>query len=305
MFSIQTATNQFLSGLSGIEKRLTNDNRQVSSGLRVQTVSDAPDSISQLLQVNARVSASNQVKANLTAMQLEVNVAEGAVNSATILMDRAAQLAADGASDATSVDRPQLAAQVQNILVEMQQLTNTEISGRFVFSGGKDQTPPYSPVDLTANPTNGVGTYAGNNHVKTIGDSYGSQFQISLTAQDVFDGGPSGTPSNSVFQALTQLYNALAASNQGATAAAAANIRTSANYLGQQQAIYGDFQQRISDGLVSQGVLDTNLRAELSNLQDADMAGAITRQQADTTALTAAEVAYSSFPKKSLFDYIG
>jgi len=305
MFSIQTATNQFLSGLSGIEKRLTNDNRQVSSGLRVQTVSDAPDSISQILQVNAQVSASNQVKANLTAVQLEVNVAEGAVNSATTLMDRAAQLAADGASDATSVDRPQLAAQVQNILVEMQQLTSTQVSGRYVFSGGTDQTPPYGAVDLTTNTTNGVGTYTGNSHVKTIGDSYGSQFQISLTAQDVFDGGPSGTSSDSVFQSLTQLYNALAASDQAATAAAAANIRTSANYLGQQQAIYGDFQQRISDALVSQGALDTNLRAELSNLQDADMARAITQQQTDTTALTAAQVAYSSFPKKSLFDYIG
>ena len=305
MFSIQTATNQFLSGLSGIEKRLTNDNRQVSSGLRVQTVSDAPDSISQILQVNAQVSASNQVKANLTAVQLEVNVAEGAVNSATTLMDRAAQLAADGASDATSVDRPQLAAQVQNILVEMQQLTSTQVSGRYVFSGGTDQTPPYGAVDLITNTTNGVGTYTGNSHVKTIGDSYGSQFQISLTAQDVFDGGPSGTSSDSVFQSLTQLYNALAASDQAATAAAAANIRTSANYLGQQQAIYGDFQQRISDALVSQGALDTNLRAELSNLQDADMARAITQQQTDTTALTAAQVAYSSFPKKSLFDYIG
>ncbi|HSU29655.1 MAG TPA: flagellin [Bryobacteraceae bacterium] len=305
MFSIQTATNQFLSGLSGIEKRLTNDNRQVSSGLRVQTVSDAPDSISQILQVNAQVSASNQVKANLTAVQLEVNVAEGAVNSATTLMDRAAQLAADGASDATSVDRPQLAAQVQNILVEMQQLTSTQVSGRYVFSGGTDQTPPYGAVDLITNTTNGVGTYTGNSHVKTIGDSYGSQFQISLTAQDVFDGGPSGTSSDSVFQSLTQLYNALAASDQAATAAAAANIRTSANYLGQQQAIYGDFQQRISDALVSQGALDTNLHAELSNLQDADMARAITQQQTDTTALTAAQVAYSSFPKKSLFDYIG
>jgi flagellar hook-associated protein 3 FlgL len=305
MYSIQTAANQFLSNLSGIEKRLTNDNRQVSSGLRVQTLSDAPDSISQILQVNAQISASNQVKANLTAVQLEVNVAEGAINSATTLMDRAAQLAVTGSSNASSVDRPQLAAQVKNILVEMQQLTNSQVSGRYVFSGGMDQTPPYASVDLTTNPANGVGAYAGNSHVKTIGDSYGSQFQISLTAQDVFDGGASGTPVTSVFQSLTQLYNALVASDPAATVAAAANITTAASYLNQQQAIYGDFQQRISDALVSQGVLDTNLRAELANLQDVDMAQAIIQQQTDATALTAAQAAYSSFPKKSLFDYIG
>jgi flagellar hook-associated protein 3 FlgL len=150
-----------------------------------------------------------------------------------------------------------------------------------------------------------VGTYAGNNHVKTIGDSYGSQFQISLNAQDVFDGGPSGTPATSVFQALTQLYNALSASDPAATAVAAGNLTSATGYLDQQEAIYGDFQQRISDALVSQGVLDTNLRAELSNLQDADMPRAIVQQQTDATALTAAQAAYSSFPKKSLFDYLG
>ena len=305
MFSIQTATNQFLSNLAGLETRLTTDNRQVSSGLRIQTLSDGPDSVSQILQVNAQISASNQVKTNLSAVQLEVNVAEGTLNSATTLMDRAVQLAANGASNASSVDRPQLATQVKSILVEMQQLTSTQVSGHYVFSGGMDQTAPYGAVDLTANPVNGVGLYGGNNKPKTIGDSYGSQFQVSLTAQQIFDGGPAGTPSSSVFQALTQLYNALNASDPAAAAAASVNITAASTYLNQQQAIYGDMQQRVADALVSQGVLDTNLRTELGSLQDADLPLAITNQQKDSTALNAAETAYSSFPKKSLFDYLG
>ena len=308
MYSIQTATNQFLSNLSGLETRLTNDSRQVSSGLRVQTVSDAPDSVSEILQVNSQIANNNQVKTNLGTTQLEVNVAENALNSATTLMDRAAQLAAEGAGNGSSVDRPQLAAQVQSILTEMQHLTNTQVSGRYVFSGGMDQTAPYGPVDLTANTTNGVGGYQGNGHAKTIGDSYGSQITVSLTAQQIFDGGSAsgtpGTPSNSVFQSLTQLYNALNNSDPAATAVAAGNLTSAATYLDQQQAIYGDFQQRVADALTSQGVLDTNLQVELGNLQDANEAQVITQQQKDTTALTAAETAYSSFPKKSLFDYL-
>ena len=305
MFSIQTATNQFLSNLSAVETRLTNDNRQVSSGLRVQTVSDAPDSVSEILQVNAQIASNNQIKTNLGNAQLETNVAEGAINSATTLMDRAAQLATEGATDGSNVDRQQLAAQVQSILTEMQQLTNTQVSGRYVFSGGMDQNAPYGPVDLTANPVNGVGGYQGNGHAKTVGDSYGSQITVSLTAQQIFDGGASGTPSNSVFQSLTQLHAALINNDPAATAVAAGNLATAANYLNQQQAIYGDFQQRVADALTSQGVLDTNLQVELGNLQDANEAQAIVHQQNDTTALTAAETAYSSFPKKSLFDYLG
>lgn len=310
MFSIQTATNQFLSNLSSLETRLGNDNRQVSSGLRVQTVSDAPDSVSEILQINSQIANNNQVKTNLGSVQLEVNVAEGAINTATTLMDRATQLATEGATNGSTVDRQQLAAQVQNILTEMQQLTSTQVSGRYVFSGGSDQTAPYGAVDLTSNTTNAVGTYQGNSNPKTVGDSYGSQIQVALTAQQIFDGGgpsgtPPGTPANSVFQSLTELYNALQSNDSAATAIAAGDIATAANHLNEQQAIYGDFQQRISDALTSQGVLDTNLKAELSNLQDADEAQVIIQQQNDTTALTAAETAYSSFPKKSLFDYLG
>lgn len=305
MFSIQTATNQFLSNLSVLETRLSKDNRQVSSGLRVQTASDAPDSVSEILQINAQISNNNQIKTNLNAVKLEVNVAENAINSATTLMDRASQLATEGATDGSPVDRQQLAAQVQSILTEMQQLTGTQVSGRYVFSGGMDQTAPYGQVDLTANPTNAVGAYQGNTNAKTVGDAYGSQMKVALTAQDVFDGGTSGTPSNSVFQSLTELYTALQNNDPAATAVAAGHISSAANYLDQQQAIYGDFQQRISDALTSQGVLDTNLQAELGNLQDADEAQVITQQQNDGTSLTAAEAAYSSFPKKSLFDYLG
>ncbi len=305
MFSIQTSTNQFLSSLSSLETRLNRDSSQASSGLSVQTVSDAPDSVSEILGVNAQIAGNNQVKSNLDAVQTEVNVAESSINSASTLMDRASQLAAQGANESSNVNRSQLASEVQDILSEMQQLTNTQVSGRYVFSGGQDQTAPYGAVNLTVNTSNGVGAYQGNNNTKTALDPYGSQFSIALTAQQIFDGGSSGTPSTSVLQALTGLYNALSSNDPAATASAAVNITSAVNYLGQQQASYGDFQNRITDALTTQGTLDTNLKTQLGNLQDANEAQAITQQQMDTTAFTAAESAYSALPKKSLFDYLG
>lgn len=305
MFSIQTATNQFLLNLSGVESRLNRDNGQVSSGLRVHTVSDAPDNVSEILAINAQISNNNQVKTNLNTIQTEVNVAENSINSATVLLDRASQLATRGASDAVAVNRGQLASQVQDLLSEMQQLANTQVSGKYVFSGGQDQTVPYGPVDLTVNTSNGVGAYLGNDKTKTAMDPFGSEFPVALTAQQIFDGGPSGTPSTSVFQALTGLYNALSADDPAAVASAAANIASAVGYLGQQQATYGDYQNRISDALAAQANLATNLKGQLGNLQDADEAQAITQQQMDSTALTAAQAAYASLPKKSLFDFLG
>lgn len=303
MFSIQTAANQFLSNLSALEQRLDTANKQVSSGLRVQTVSDDPAVVSQIVQLNAQIDANSQVKTNLSQVQTEVNAAESAINTATTLLDRASQIATAGSSSTSTVDRTQLAQQVQDIAIEMQQLADTQVGGRFVFSGDSDQTPPYKPVDFATNPLNGVGAYQGSASTRTVVDSYGGRISISVTAQDIFDGGGT-TTNNSVFQKLASLYTALMANDPTATAQAAADLETAANYLNAQQAHYGDIQNKISDALTSQGALDTNLRAQLSTAQDADEAQAVIQQQTDNTALSAAETAYSSFPKKSLFDYL-
>lgn len=307
MFSIQTAANQFLSNLSALEQRLDTANKQVSSGLRVQTVSDDPAVVSQIVQLNAQIDANSQVKTNLSQVQTEVNAAESAINTATTLLDRASQIATAGSSSTSTVDRTQLAQQVQDIAIEMQQLADTQVGGRFVFSGDSDQTPPYKPVDFATNPLNGVGAYQGSASTRTVVDSYGGRISISVTAQDIFDGGGALPPppnNNSVFQKLASLYAALMANDPTATAQAAADLETAANYLNAQQAHYGDIQNKIADALTSQGALDTNLRAQLSTAQDADEAQAVIQQQTDNTALSAAETAYSSFPKKSLFDYL-
>lgn len=303
MFSIQTAANQFLSNLSALEQRLDTANKQVSSGLRVQTVSDDPAVVSRIVQLNAQIDANSQVKTNLSQVQTEVNAAESSINTATTLLDRASQIATAGSSSTSTVDRTQLAQQVQDIAIEMQQLADTQVGGRFVFSGNSDQTPPYKPVDFATNPLNGVGAYQGSASTRTVVDSYGGRISISVTAQDIFDGGGT-TTNNSVFQKLASLYTALMANDPTATAQASADLETAANYLNAQQAHYGDIQNKIADALTSQGTLDTNLRAQLSTAQDADEAHAVIQQQTDNTALSAAETAYSSFPKKSLFDYL-
>lgn len=304
MFTIQTAAQTFLANIAALENQLDKTNREVSSGLRVQTVSDAPEDISEILQVNAEIAENNQVQNNLQQVQTEVNAAEGAINTATTLMDSASQLAAEGASSG-SVDRAQLASQVQDLLTQMQQLANTQVAGRYIFSGDSDQSAAYGPVNFAANPTDGVGPYLGSSSTRMVDDSYGVPFSIAYTAQQIFDGGPGGTASTSVFQSLTELYNALSSGNQTAAAAAANDVTSAASYLSGMQAQYGDIQNKVSDALTGQSTLNTSLQAQLSQLQDVDEVQAVTNQQTESTALNAAETAYASLPKKSLFDYLG
>ncbi|MGC2657485.1 MAG: flagellin [Bryobacteraceae bacterium] len=306
MFTIMASSDVFLTNLNALEQRMLTDNQQVSSGLRVSSVADDPTSVGDILELNTQIDSNTQIGQNLGIVQTEVNSAESSINTATTLMDVATQLATQGSTGtAGASERQELANQVSGLIQEMQGLANTQVDGRYLFSGDSDQTPPYGTVDLTANSTNAVGTYQGTASTRTVQGPEGSTISVALTAQQIFDGGASGTPATSVLQALTELYNGLTSNDQGTIQQAASDITSSASYLSTQQASYGAIQQNISAAMNTQTTLKTNLESELSSIQDADSATAITHMQEDSTTEQAALSAYSSLPKKSLFDYLG
>lgn len=299
--TISTANERFLADLSNLEGRLLTAQRQISSGLRMQSVADDPDQVSALLAVKAQIAHNSQLKYNLGRVQTEVNAAENAINTAATLMDRARQIAAQGASSTTTVDtRTQLAGQVKDIITEMFGLTQTQVEGRYVFSGDSDQTPPYLNVDLTQ--PNGVGAYQGSSGTRQVEHPNGSIFSISYTADQVFD---SGGVSSSVFQSLTALYNDLQSSNIANLSTDADNIGMAASFLDGQQARYGEIQNQVSDAISAQQKLDTLLQTQLGNTQDADAASAIVELQKESVAQQAALQAHAALPRTSLFSFIG
>ncbi len=303
MFTIMSSTSTFLANLSDVEKRVSDSSRQVSSGLRVQTVSDDPSVVTDILQLNSQISSNDRIKQDLSSVQTEVNAAEGAINSATTLMDRARQIAAEAATTTTSADaRTNLSGEVLDLINEMAGLANTQVGGRYVFSGDSDQTRPYGSADPNANPTNSVGTYQGSAGNREIFSPQGGTFGVANTASQIFDSGNSTT---SVFKSLTDLYTALKNNNASAAGTASENIGSAAVYLNGQQALYGDIQNRVSSALDFQSSLNTDLSAQVGALQDADQAQAITNMQLNSTAQSAAMAAYNAIPKKSLFDFLG
>jgi flagellar hook-associated protein 3 FlgL len=301
MVSMISGNEAFLASLSKVEARILKDQQQVGSGLALQQASDNPDEVSALLQVKAEVAHNTQLQYNLGRVTTEVNSAESAINSGITLMDRARQIATQGASSLTGpTTDAQLAGQVQDIITQMQGLTNTQVENRFVFSGDSDQTPPYTGVDLTQ--PNGVGLYQGSASTRTIEHPNGSTFPVALTAQQIFD---SGGPSTSVFQSLTGLYNALMSGDSSAIATANGNIASATTYLDGEQAIYGDIQNQVADATSYQSTLNVQFQQQLSTLQDADMSTAITDMQQASVAQQAALQSHAALPTKTLFSYLG
>jgi flagellar hook-associated protein 3 FlgL len=263
-------------------------------------VSDAPDQISTLLQTRSDLAQAQQINSNLGLVTTEANSAQTVLQSAVSLVENAESLGTQGASGLASGNTQQnVAAQLGTILQQLVAAANTTEGGRYIFSGDSDQQTPYT-IDLTQ--TNPISSYQGSAATRQIQTSNGTQFAISLTAQTIFD---SPNPTQNVFTSINNLRDALLNNGSAATInSALSDVQTADSYLNQQLAFYGNVQDQVSSASNDAQNNITQLKTQLSGIQDADEAAAITQLTEGQTAQQAALVSRSQLPKSSLFDYI-
>lgn len=297
--SISAAAQSFLNGLSQIEQRAETAQQQLTTGLKIVNVSDAPDQISSLLQTRSELARTQQISANLGQVTTEVNTAESSLQSAVSLVERAQTLGAQGASDlAGSNTRQNVAEELGSILQELVSTANTSVEGRHIFSGDSDQTAPYS-IDLTqANP---VSAYQGSAASRQVQSADGSVISVSENAQTIFD---SAAASQNVFSSINNLRQAMLNNDSAGVTSALADVQTSGTYLNQQLAFYGNVQNQLSGATNYAQNYTTQLQTQLSGIQDADEAQAITDLTQAETAQQAALVSRAQLPRTSLFDYL-
>src|ERR1700722_14365322 len=148
--SLDASAQIFLTGVSQIQQQISTANQQLTSGKKVSVASDAPDQIDDLLQLRADQTQNTQIQSNLSMEQTNAQAADGALGSAIQLMDTATQLAAEGANTSeTPTSLNALAQQVALLQTEMVSTSQTQVQGRYIFSGDLDQSPSYQ-IDLAA-----------------------------------------------------------------------------------------------------------------------------------------------------------
>jgi flagellar hook-associated protein 3 FlgL len=293
------STQMFLSGMNRIQAKEQRAQQQLTTGLRINSISDDPDHLGSLMQVRASLAQAQQISSNLGRVKTETDTSEGAMQNAVKFLDTISTLATEAAPNTQSADsRAQIAAQVGNILEQLVGVANTSVEGRFVFSGDTDQTQPYS-VDLTQ--VNPVSAYGGATSTRQVQNSDGSLFQVSKTAQDIFS---SGNPATDVFQVVTNLYNALKSNDQTGINTAVANLQSSSQYLNNQLAFFGSVQTRVNGGIDSAANLITQLKIEQGGIEDADLTQSITDLNDGAVQQQAALAAEKQMPRTSLFDYL-
>jgi flagellar hook-associated protein 3 FlgL len=303
---------RFLASLNSIDERLTNAERQLSSGKRMATPSDAPDEVSRALVLRAGLDRTVQIRMNLARVKTEVDTAERSLSHAVQVLDGAVALGAQAVTGTqTSDSRRILAGTVQSALEQLVAIAGTAVEGRFIFSGDADSAAPYT-VDLTE--PSGVSAYQGADATREVTHPSGTRFSVAHTAQAIFD-----APGVSAFEGLNQLrlalesgpdpsdpnYETLFAQQTADINAALDTIRASRTNVSGELAVYGATQKRVNEALDSASKLETRQKTELGGVEDADITAAILELNTASVQRQSALSARARRPSGSLFDYLG
>jgi flagellar hook-associated protein 3 FlgL len=295
----------FLSSLSDLETRISQVNQQISSGHRVNQASDDPSAIAPILEYQAQISHINQLQTNLDSAQTEAQSADGALQTASTVLDQLVSIGASGASSTASASsRASLGEQVQGLEQQLVSMANTSMNGRYIFGGDSPQTAPYT-YDWTS--PGGVVQNSSPTNTTALTDASGNQIVPRLTAQQIFDPRNSdGTPAaGNIFNAVHSLGQALLSNDQTAIQSALDDLKTGVSQLGQATTSYGNIQTWIQQASQAATTQLNNVTQALSGVRDSDVATDATQLTLDQTALEAALSAHASLNTKSLFSYLG
>ena len=307
MFPDISGSNQaFLASLNSIHLQMQQSQAEVSSGLRVQQASDDPTEIAEILQLQGDISQNQQIQSNLNSVSSDLGTADSALQTAVQAVESATSLGTQGASTTSTADeRTNLAQQVNGILQTLVGIANTNIDGRYIFSGDQDTQPAYQ-IDPTQ--PEGVKQLVNAPATQVVVDASGTSISVSKTAQEIFDAkDANGNPTaGNVFAAVNSLVTALQSNNQADISQAVISLQSADQYLNDQLAFYGQAENSISTATTVAQQFQTQETSNLSQLRDADVASVavqLTQEQNQNQAALSAES--TLLQQKDLFSYLG
>jgi flagellar hook-associated protein 3 FlgL len=268
-------------------EEMNNANRIVSSGKRISDLSDDPVGLTQALKIKSVLSDLGQMERNISMGKSWLVSSESALSHVQELISDAKALSVQMASDTTgTAQRASASLTVQNILDEIVSLANTEVGGRYIFSGTKTDTAPFSSDGTT---------YFGNDQPFSVKIGKNSTVEVGRDGEAVF-----GT----IFKTLSDLRDDLNSNDVDGIRASLDNLTAGFNDISGKISDIGSKAGRMEiRENIFQDLKIVNTE-RLSAIEDADIAEAIIDLKEKELAYQAALASSSRVMKLSLVDYL-
>jgi len=271
---------------------------QLSSGLRVQSLSDDPSAAAQSVQMGSQIAQIDtfvQMASGETSM---LQVTDSTLGEVVTQLTSAVTLAVQASNGTNnSANLQALTQQVAGIRDQVLALGNASYQGRYLFAGSQGTTAPFS-LDTTTTPA--TTNYAGDTNVQFIETPGGQKIQMNLPGSSIFGSGNSG--------ALGALNQFLADLSSGAPSTALTADSTALSdalktVSTQRSILDGSLSTLQSTNNYSQ-TQEAQLKAQQDSLVAADPAAIATDLKSNQTQYQALLSVISSLNKVNLFDYL-
>jgi len=239
---------------------------ELSSGLRVATLSDDPVAVAQSTLLGNSIAQDDTFVQTASNESSRMQVTDSTLGEVVTQVTSAISTAVSGnngtlnASDIASV-----AQQLSGIRDQVLSLANTSYQGQYLFGGSQGSTPPFT-LDTSTNPA--TATYNGDNNVQFIQTPNGQNIQVNLPGSSVF--GAAGT---GVLGALNQLISDFSGGATTATLTADTSALTTAlGQLSSQRSTLDSALSRLQSSSTYAQTEVSQLTVAQSNLVSADPA---------------------------------
>jgi flagellar hook-associated protein 3 FlgL len=211
-----TTGNVMLQGIETAYDGFETLSTQIASGQAISKPSDNPAGTVQVMSYNADLTRLAQYQSNAHDGTAWLGTADNVLGSVMTQLQRAQQLAQQGANSTTdATGRAAIANEIDSIKSSLLASANTTYLGRPIFGGTTGGTTAFDAS----------GNYVGDSGAVNRTVAAGTSVQVNVIGTDVF-----GSGANNVFSVLTQLSSDLRSGNAANNAA----VGTSDLYAVQQ-----------------------------------------------------------------------
>ena len=294
-----------ISQMSTVQTDLAHTQAQVSSSKQVLNPSDAPDQAAAIQRLKSVLAKQSSYTTTLNSVQTRLTGEDTSLKSMTDLLVRAKEIAVQAANGTLSTDnRAALGVELKGLRDQMLSLANaTDANGNYYFSGSRLKQPPYAQ-----NSTGQVSYQGDESRMQVqVGDQRsvplnrpGTQAFVGATRTD----SKGQTSHREFFGVIDDLIAGINSSDTNAIQRGMGEVDTLSSGVNLAQANVGtDMNVVDQQGQVIDATTLT-LKTTLSNVEDLDMASAITKMNKQMLSLEASQSSFAKISQLNLFNFI-
>jgi len=253
---------------TGQENTLTSE---LSSGLRVASLSDGPVAVAQSTLLGSSIAKDDTFVQTASNESSRMQVTDSTLGEVVTQITSALSTAVSGNNGTLNAsDLASVAQTLSGIRDQVLSLANTSYQGQYLFGGSQGSAPPFT-LDTSTTPATAI--YNGDANVQYIATPSGQQIQVNLPGSAVFGAAGSG-----VLGALNQLISDF---SSGATTASltadTGALTTALGQLSSQRSTLDSALSRLQATSTYAQTEESQLKVAQSNLVSADPAAVATQ----------------------------